>query len=539
MSRLQRSSTPTNFYDYLIEKGFSESEVIEWRGIHPGIYYNLPPIEKLPRLSFPLGNGIEDVMYGPTRVQRLFHGSQAENCILEGPRGTGKSTAIRMDAHMCAMSMPGFKYLVLRRKLTDLKKNHLLFIDGEMKKFVIDGKPGKFNKTDNIAYYPNGSVGFYSYCVTLKDIENLLSSEWDRIYFDEITTFPWEWVTKIAASLRVPEGEDAGGVLRGGTNPLGVGAAKIRQYFITKKVSIEEDAEYRPENYEAIKTLPEDNPYVNWEKYRRRLGSLTGNTKKAWLDGEWIIEGACFSEFKLTHEGRPWHVIDELPTIRGQSILFQSWLRIYRSLDWGFRPDPAVCHWHMVLPNGHTITFKTRRWTETVAKKVAEAIIRESDGMKVVATFADPSIFAKKGEDRFSVGEIFENNHVPLTPSINDRTVFVDAIADYLNTILQETAEIEGGEKRVVSEYPKLQILSDKCSDHRLGCPDLIRTFPDMMSDPNNARRLADDQEDHYVVAEAYFCIGDTPPSRDPERPEKPRWMLPKRAFNKSFPARI
>ena len=668
MKRLAPKRDPIDFDEYLVKKNLTRKEVIEWRAIPRGIWVNLPPKSELPRLSKELGRGVEDVIYAPTRVQRLFHGSTVPNSILEGPRGTGKavaldtlvctldgsprtmadvkvgdwalsadgsptkviwksdphedpngtwrlwfdgqesivcggshewvtmndfdliprvrstveilrtfglghliirggeaardwritkaeelpsqslqciqvdhpthlylvgksgipthnSEAIRFDAHMRAISTEGFTYLVLRREMRDLRMSHLKFMDFEMRWLNPDHK-NPFNKTDNIAYYPNGSMGFYSYCVHLADVMHLLSSQFGAIYFDEITTFPWEMITKISASSRVEEGSGILAMVKGGTNPLGVGAHDVKIHFITKKVP--NDPDYNPDEWEAIRTTRSDNPYVDWSQYDKRLGSLQDRTKRAWRDGEWVNEGAYFTEFAPTMGGRPWHVIEEMPSFQGQrSILDQPWIRLYRSLDWGFRPDPAVCIWYAVFPNGLAIAFKEKHWLETIAEEVAKDIVKESAGMRVIDTFADPSIFAKRGESLFSIGDIIENNGVSLTPSVNDRTRFGLAICNYLNsTVKDEVDDGEGG--RMFVEYPKLQILKS-------GCPELIRTFPDIQADPAMPSRMADGGEDHWVVSLAYFCMGDAPPPRDPARPVTPRWMLSKRAFNRSM----
>src|SRR5690606_37395926 len=39
-------------------------------------------------------------LYKPTELQKRFHQSTTPNCIMEGSRGGGKSTAMRFDAHM-------------------------------------------------------------------------------------------------------------------------------------------------------------------------------------------------------------------------------------------------------------------------------------------------------------------------------------------------------------------------------------------------------------------------------------------------------
>lgn len=532
--RVGTPEKPQDFYDYLLAKNYSEKEVLDWRAIPPGYWSNLPPKQKLQRLSIDHGL-FEDVLYSPTRIQRAFHGSTKPNCIMEGPRGTGKSQAIRFDAHMRAMAVPGWSYLIVRRHLTDLHKSHLTFMKGEMKKLG-----GTYNKNEYTAYYPNGNMGFFAYCEHLGDIENLLSSQYGGVYLDEITTFTWEMITRIGSCARVEDDSDLIAFVKGGTNPLGVGAAEVKRYYITKTVTRDENPEYNPDDYEAIRTTPDDNPYLDWEQYRKRLGTLSEKYKKAWLHGEWINEGSYFLEFSPTREGRPWHVIKKLPTINGKSILHPdnwSYVRFYRSTDWGFRPDPAVCHWYAVLSNGHVIVFMERTWRETVAADVAKGVKRESGDMRIVDTFSDPTMFRKQGETEFSIADRFESNGVPLVPSINDRTMFGRAICDYLNTTLFDGNIEEATPEEIdLRSYPKLQILDE---DGRMGCPKLIQTLPDIQSDARDATRIADGGEDHYVVSLAYFCLGDTPPPKHPDRPLRPRWKMSDREFARSFSSRL
>ena len=122
-------------------------------------------------------------MYRPTLKGAEFHELTVPNAILEGPRGTGKSIILRNDAHTWALRCPGLAYLIVRRTFPELRKSHLKFIDAEMKKLG-----GHFNKTESIAYYPNGSKGFFGHCETDADVLTYLSSEFARVYLDEITT---------------------------------------------------------------------------------------------------------------------------------------------------------------------------------------------------------------------------------------------------------------------------------------------------------------------------------------------------------------
>lgn len=464
--------------------------------------------------------------YVPQPKQLDFHESTVPNVILEGSRGTGKSLAIRNDAHMRALAFPGLTYLIVRRTMPELKKSHLKDIGREMLAFG-----GTFHKTDNIAFYPNGSQGYFSHCETEDDMMKLLSSEFAIVYFDEISTFTWTMVQKIASCVRVSEESGLLALVRGGTNPLGVGAAEIRTHYITKDVNLEEDPDYRPEDYLAIHTTLEDNAHIDKKQYIARLSGLPEHVRRAWLDGEWIIEGAYFHDFKpakvVTTKDHPatlkvfrvgdplaWHVVDTLPIVtnrQGEQMGFDrpfNWLQVYRALDWGFSPDPAVCLWIAVLPTGRSLVIKERTWKSTPAREVAKDIVVDSAGMRIVDTYCDPSVFVgSAATDNTSIGDIIERNGVSLTKSINDRAAAGFAIHEYLNTILDDG-------------LPKLQIYAP-------GCPMLVRTLPEMRIHKTDPRRIADGP-DHWTISLAYYCMGSPGVSRESFTAAVPQYLRPK-----------
>lgn len=446
--------------------------------------------------------------YVPTPKQLDFHESIILNVIMEGSRGTGKSLCIRNDAHMRALSRPGYTYLIIRRTMPELKKSHLRYINREMRAFG-----GSFHKGDYIATYPNGSQGFFSHCETEDDMLKLLSSEYDAIYFDEITTFTWVMVTKISSCIRVGEGSGLLGIVRGGTNPIGPGAAEVRRYFITKDVPPEEDADYQPNDYLAIHTTLEDNPFIDRVQYIKQLSKLPEHIKRAWLHGEWIIEGAYFHDYKPMIGGVPWHVALEYPRISNKAREVQrlddpfSWIRWYRAIDWGFSPDPAVCLWIASLPNSRAFVYKERHWKSTPARQVAKDIVADSYGMRIVESYCDPNMFfGSEATEQTSIGDIFESNGVPLTKSKNDRAAAGFAIHEYLNTVLDD-------------KLPKIQI-------YEFGCPQLCRTLPEMRVHKTDPRKIADGN-DHWVIALAYFCLGVIGPSVEERLDVKPKWMRP------------
>jgi len=467
-----------------------------------------------PSLSVQKPDGTLDVLYEAQDHQRPFHESTLPNLVMLGPRGSGKSLSLRMDAHMRACLIPDFKYLVVRRRIPELKRSHLVYINGEMRRLG-----GDFHNTDNIARYPNGSKGWYGHCDTPDAMLRYLSSEYDAVYIDEMSTFDGETVLKLASCARVPEGSGRTALLRGGTNKLGPGAAFVRKYFEDKDVSPEEDPDYNPDDWGIINHKFTDNKKIDQAQYRARLSSQGAQTRKAWLDNEWVIEGAYFEDFQPTRDGEPWHVIDEMPQFQGQSFLSQPWLNIYRAIDWGYNPDPAVCLWFAVLPNGRTIAFKEMTWKSTNAADVARQIKAASQGMRIVATACDPTMCIQDGKGAFSIGDIFEQNGVQLEPSKNKRDVYGEALHFALNTL--------------IDEKPKLQILSKQGA---YGCPNLIRTFPMQLVDPRDPNKLADG-EDHWICAASYHFMSQAPASRPTDNPSIPRYLMPQ--WQSSLYARI
>lgn len=258
-----------------------------------------------------------EIFYVPTFKQEEFHSSNQANVLFYGGRGSGKSRALRADAHMRALSVPNFKYIILRRTYPELSKSHLIDIPREMK---ILG--GEWSDTKKIAKYPNGSKGFFSHCQSSEDVLNLLSAEFYAAYFDEISTFEWEMFTKLSASVRVPEMLNLKALVRCATNPLGASADQINRYFVLKDITPEEDQDYTPDDWHSIRANIEDNPHLDKDEYRKRFAGLSDHVRKAWLDGEFGLENALF-DFRPTWEGKPYHVINELPTFKTLPIIYQ------------------------------------------------------------------------------------------------------------------------------------------------------------------------------------------------------------------------
>lgn len=390
--------------------------------------------------------------------------------------------------------------------MPELRRSHL--IDMEVEARLLFGEGAYVTTPAPVLRCPNGSRLFFAHCNTRADIMDSLSSQWGFIGIDEFSTFLPGLVLEIAACARAPIDAPYQAVVRATSNPLGVGAGFMYDWFVDKTVDLEAYPDYRPDDYGMLFSTLAENPHLDRLAYAARLKNLPEHVRRAWLLGERVTEGAYFADFHPSRDREPWHVIDDLPTLKdtdqiAKPFLIYPWVRIYRALDWGYDPDPAVCLWIAVLPNTRAVVFKERTWRHTLAPEVAQQIRRESEGMRIVETFCDPTLDFTTGQSRFSIFDQFEHGGVPLTKSRNDRELAGYAIHQYLNTIIDGT--------------PQLQIVRGMGS---YGCPHLIRTLPTLQMEPppGNPAKIAPG-EDHYAIALAYFCMGQAAPSQAPAPP--------------------
>lgn len=444
-----------------------------------------------------------EVLYVPTEKGIEYHQRMETNVLFYGGRGSAKSTTGRWDCHMRALSIPNYKYVILRRTFPELEKTHLHAIPREIKLLG-----GTYNHTKHIAHYPNGSTGFFSHCNTEEDVLNLLGGEFYLALFDEVSTFEWDHFRKLASSVRAPINVNTIAMVRALTNPMGMSAQKIQEYFIEKNPDPDEDSDYNPNAWYAIKANLEDNPYLPIE-YKKQFSGLAAHVRKAWVDGEFSLENALF-DFRPLREGKPYHLVRDidLPKIIKAAT-------IYRAIDVGWFPDPTVVLWIAHLGNRHIV------FHEIVENKLTAAdtaqLIKEEDlrlGISNVAmTYCDPSMDINTTADIRTIKDVYEANGIPMECSINKR----DAYASAIHAALSE----EAGE-----DTPRLQFFSNGSQ----GCPYLVRTIPQMRYDQKRPSYMADHKDDHAVVALAYYLMSHAsdPRNGSPTSSTLRPWMKPK-----------
>ena len=469
------------------------------------------------KLVVQLKDGTPFTMYEAFPKQVQFHESDARNLVAIGSRNSGKSIALRMDAHMRALSCPNSNFVLIRKSYKDLLKNHVYFqgLPWSSLHEEMELLGGRFTATDYICHYPNGSRLFLSYVGHEGDALNLLGAQFTAGYFDEISTIPWDFFTKLSTSVRVNKNSPYKAVVRAATNPYGESASEVQKYFVTHDVDPDEDPDYIPSQWQALTLNMEDNPHIDPVQYRKDLASIPPYLKKAWLEGEFSDETALF-DFHARKDGVPYHIIEEvdLPGILKHA-------HIYRAIDVAWSPDPTYVLWIAHLGNRYIAFHEMVRYKTIIPDLVS--MIRETEAnlgiTRVYNTYIDPTVDVHTIADIRTSKEIFEEHGLAVECSINNRELFASSI----HMALAE---------EVGPNTPRLQIYR---GNSVFGCPYLAKSLPIMRADPKKPMRLADHKHDHPACTLGYFLISHSSlEHKSFTQHNLPRWMrprVPKRGF--------
>lgn len=341
----------------------------------------------------------------PNEKQKLFLSSKNKYIGYGGARGGGKSWAVRTKAKLLCGRFPGIKILIVRRTYPELMGNHIEILRRETIGCA------RYNGTDKLLTFSNGSSIKFMYCRQDKDLDALQGQEYDCIFIDEATHLTEYQMKAITACCRGVN--DFPKRVYYTCNPGGQGHAYIKRVFIDRRFNSREN----PDQYTFIQALVDDNTALMeaQPEYVEQLEALPEKLRKAWREGRWdVFEGQVFGEFvddPAHYRDRRWsHVIDpfEIP---------ESW-RILRGFDWGYA-KPFSCGWYAVdhdnclyrIRELYGCTGEADVGVEWTVNEVAEKIreIEQTDPMlkgRRVFGVADPAIFAADGGE--SIAETME-----------------------------------------------------------------------------------------------------------------------------------
>jgi phage terminase large subunit len=452
----------------------------------------------LPVIYLPQPGGEVRKFYTPTPKQVLALLCPVKNLLWGGRAGTGKSHWLRMEAYMRCLAVPGYRALLLRRQVTQLRDTHLdkAAVEAEQMGAV-------WRASEITVVFANGSRLRFGHCEDDNTVSTYLSSEFDWIGYDEGATFTEYQVGFINSRLRTTK-KGVIPMCRIGSNP---GAQWVYRRYIAKDISPEEDAGYKPEDYFFIPATISDNPHVNLDEQEARLAGLPSEAlRRMYRDGDWgAVEGQMFDEWSpartnpVTGLRERWHVIDDLPEIVNERTGQLEPIDVSPSIpmtivmDWGYDPDPGVVTWFAHLPSGRFIAVQEWVFRKTLPRDVAQEIVQRSKGMTIRQRIAGHDIWIKERETGQPMAETFARNGVSFSQATFDR----------INGWMSLHALLKGTVDDGQGPLPMLQVYVGPSGE---GCPTLARTLPMLQNDPKNPGDCLQ-RDDHAADTARWFAI--------------------------------
>ena len=183
----------------------------------------------------------------PNEKQDMAFKAQQRYVAYGGARGGGKSWFVRWKAILLCLYFPGIKILITRKTYKELFNNHIAPL------LVLLQGVAKYNKTDKIFTFLNGSTITFGYCANDGDLGQYQGAEFDVWFADEAGQFPESWLLAIVACVRGVNNFPKRVYYT--CNPGGASHGYFKRLFIDKKYEDGED----PNDYTFIQSLVTDN----------------------------------------------------------------------------------------------------------------------------------------------------------------------------------------------------------------------------------------------------------------------------------------
>lgn len=440
------------------------------------------------------------ILQQPSEKQKLFLAAHTKHVGFGGARGGGKSWAVRDKAKRLCLRFKGIKLLIVRRTYAELINNHINPLREELNGIA------RYNKTEKIFVFSNGSTIKFGYCNNDKDLDQYQGAEYDVIFLDEATQLQEMWIKKITACVRGVN--DFPKRIYYTCNPGGASHGYFKRLFIDKRY---EDGE-NPEDYTFIQSLVTDNKALMEAQpdYIKQLEALPPKLREAWLYGRWdIFEGQFFEDFRTTpdvqkcHDAgitpedavkqhRWTHVIEPFDLNKGSC---RGW-NIMRSYDFGYNKPFSLGYWAVdydgVLYRILEMYGCTQTPNEGVKWSPDEQFRRMVElenthpwlkGRKIIDSVADPAIWdSSRGE---SIADTAAKYGIYFTQGDNQR------IPGWMQVHYRLQFDRNG--------YARMYVFDT--------CKAFIRTMPLMMYSETHPEDLDTKLEDHCPDEVRYMCM--------------------------------
>ena len=418
----------------------------------------------------------------PNEKQKLFLSAKVKHVGYGGARGGGKSWAVRTKAKLLALRYPGIKQLIVRRTYKELTGNHINILRTETLGIA------KYNSTDKVLKFANGSTIEFMYCARNSDLDALQGQEYDVIYLDEATQLSEYQMKAITACCRGVN--DFPKRIYYTCNPGGQGHAYVKRIFIDKRYLANEN----PEDYEFIQALVDDNTALMEAQpdYVAQLDALPEKLREAWRFGRWdVFEGQVFAEFV----DDPEHDKDRVQTHVIEPFKIPDSWKIYRGFDWGYA-KPFSVGWYAIDHDNVMYRFRelygctgeADRGVEWTVQRVANEIrrIEETDAQlkgRQITGIADPAIWQEDGGE--SIAETMQRQRVYFHKADHKR------LPGKMQCHYRLAFNDEG--------IPRFYVFNT--------CKHFIRTIPALIYSETDVEDVDTKMEDHIYDEWRYVCM--------------------------------
>lgn len=429
--------------------------------------------------------------YVPHERQRVFHEASQKRydaILYGGAAGGGKSAALLMEAIRNAVHFPGMKIGCFRRSYPELEES---FLSELAKRQYARPLGAKWNSTNKVLRFPNGSVINFTYAENLQDASRILGGEYQMFCIDEASLMLPAVIQHIEERLRSGNRLVPVIGLRLASNPGGIGHKYLKDRFINPTKRGKEIHTERTEGTSVTRSVmyipakATDNPHLN-EGYDAILNSIPDPQRRAAMrDGDWdSMVGQFFEQWNYAK-----HVV---PAFK----VPLEWPR-YAGIDYGYAAPWAVI-WLAVDNDGRCWIYREAYSTKVNADAQAKIVLEteRAAGEFEVVRVADPSMWGSRGTP-LSIADIYGIEGCGIMPADNDRINGWARVHHYLN----DGPACEYHRGLGVETCPMLHVFEEKC-------PMFIETIPSL---PRSTAKPDDAEtknvDDHIADALRYVIM--------------------------------
>lgn len=470
--------------------------------------------------------------YHPSRPQRLFHETTADEVMYGGEIGGGKTAAILMDALLTGCKYPGVTMYLFRATYQQGEDTLLEEMQRAYPKEI-----GEYRKQDTTYYFINGSKLKMRQCKTLADAMKNDGKEFSKLYIDEAQHLDFDAFDYLCLRPRANislgvQPQVKFSAMQGGKGHAWINRKYVKPFVPNEPlqvtvVDMKTGIEYKMYR-QFIPASLEDNFHVD-KKYAGRLAMRSEKLQKKTRTNDWnSVDGQVFTEWvdapydadgnptdRWTHVVKPFEIPAHWPIYRG----FDYGRASPYSVLWFARGDERYKNRLFLIHELYGGTDDEEGLDEpisVIAEKIAriEAPLLERNGF--IDGVADPSIFSKSAYADESIASVMATpvkdamgEVVRHAISFRDPRHDPEAAQNVINNRLQGKELIHQALVFDADGHPSIQVF-ETCTKFR-------KHFPELTRDPKNPDDVDSDKTaDHDYDAFRYVMVLTKPKVKAP-----------------------